>query len=148
MDELSRSTYSLMQDPDGRIGAFNIIDPLTHAIIATVTTTDNVYTLTPPTAAGINALSNQKTAQEVAQGADLSRRPLFPVFLANPCRLRAIQPAWHGRRPERLHRLPGSSTTSRCAALPEPMIPPPAPPPGDRQGGYDSGSQTRRGCLG
>ena len=83
-------TYSLMQDPDGRIGAFSIIDPTTRAVIGTITTTDFVFTVTP-TVAGLNALSNPKTAQEIAQELAVAQA-LFPIFLANPANF-LTQPA-------------------------------------------------------
>ena len=105
-------TYSLMQDFDGRIGSFLIFDPVTRAVIGTITTTDTVYTVTP-TAAGLNALANPKTAQEIAQELAVAQA-LFPIFLANPANFAVPPPPDQPKAPP----APGSSTPPGGSSTP------------------------------
>lgn len=76
-------TYSLMADPDGHIGAFNILDTQTNAIIGSVSTTDTYTMVTPAANFTVLAQIVQKTPEMVQQELAIAQM-LFPIFLANP----------------------------------------------------------------
>ena len=76
-------TYSLMADPDGHVGSFNILDRTTGAIIGTVTATDTSFVVTPTANLGILATQVGKTPEQIAQELSVAQA-LFPIFLANP----------------------------------------------------------------
>ena len=76
-------TYSLMADPDGHIGSFNILDRTTGAIIGTISTTDTTFVVTPSANLGVLAQQLDKTPDQIAQELAVAQA-LFPIFLANP----------------------------------------------------------------
>ena len=76
-------TYSLMRDPDGHIGSFNILDRQTGAIIGTVTTTDTMFVLTPSANLGLLASQIDKTPNQIVQELAVAQA-LFTIFVANP----------------------------------------------------------------
>lgn len=76
-------TYSLMADPDGHVGSFNILDRTTGAIIGTISTTDTTYVVTPSANLGILATQTGKTPEQIAQELAVAQA-LFPIYLANP----------------------------------------------------------------
>jgi len=139
--QIVSATYSLMQDPDGRIGAFNIINRVTGAIIASVTTTDNIFTLTP-TAAGVDALSNPKTAQDIAEEL-ANAQTLFPMFLSNPANFTPQPPQSPNPQPQ-TPGSPGSSTPPNDLLPPPPLQTPPIQQP-DNHGGLEPGNGSSGG---
>jgi VCBS repeat-containing protein len=76
-------TYSLMRDPDGHIGSFNVLDRTTGAIIGTITTTDTTFVVTPSANLGVLANQLNKTPEQIALELNVAAN-LFPIFLANP----------------------------------------------------------------
>ena len=76
-------TYSLMTDPDGHIGSFNLIDKVSGAIIGTITTTDTSFVITPTANLGVLATQVNKTPELVQQELAIAQ-VLFPIFLSNP----------------------------------------------------------------
>jgi Ca2+-binding RTX toxin-like protein len=76
-------TYSLMVDPDGHVGSFNLIDKVTGAIIGTITTTDTTFVITPTANLGVLATQLDKTPEQVQIELGIAQ-VLFPIFLSNP----------------------------------------------------------------
>ncbi len=74
-------TYSLMTDPNGNVGAFQVLDRVTGAVIANVTSTGSVLNVTP--AANFQVLA-QETAKSPAQVQQelAAAGILFPVYQA------------------------------------------------------------------
>ncbi|MGZ5834691.1 MAG: tandem-95 repeat protein [Xanthobacteraceae bacterium] len=81
---------SLLTDPDGHVGGFNLINRLTNVVMRSVTTTDSIVIMTP--AAGtMTTQVRSKSPEQVAQ--DLNdAQVLFPIFLANAANFNANVP--------------------------------------------------------
>ena len=77
------STISLMTDPNGGSGGLNVYDKTTGLIIATISVTNSIFTLTPTATLGVLAQQTNKTPEQIAQELQIAQI-LFPIFLANP----------------------------------------------------------------
>jgi hypothetical protein len=75
--------FSLMADPDGHVGSFDIIDRQTGVIIGRITSTSSSFTVTPSANLGLLSQQLNKTPEQIAQELAIAQ-VLFPVFLANP----------------------------------------------------------------
>jgi VCBS repeat-containing protein len=100
-------TYSLMADPDGHIGAFNILDTTTNTIIGAVSTTDSAVIITP--VANLIPLAQiiQKTPEIIQQELAIAQL-LFPIFLSHPINFANAQ------QPDLQPRAAGSNTNSEA----------------------------------
>jgi VCBS repeat-containing protein len=76
-------TYSLMADPDGHIGSFNLLDKTTGAIIGTISATDTMFVITPSANLSVLAQQLDKSPEQVQQELAIAQM-LFPIFLSNP----------------------------------------------------------------
>ncbi len=74
-------TYSLMTDPNGNVGAFQVLDRVTGAVIGNVTSTGSMLTVTPAANFQVLATYTDKTPAEVQQEL-AAAQILFPVYQA------------------------------------------------------------------
>jgi len=140
-------SYSLMTDPDGHVGSFQIIDRTTGAIIGTITSTDSTFTVTPTANLGVLAQQTQKSPAEVAQELSVAQA-LFPIYLANPANFgnqnvapQNVQP----QSPGDSHGSPGLPGGGSTQPLPDPhsgYIPMP-----DNGGGNSGGGGNHNGPI-
>ncbi|HEY4691783.1 MAG TPA: Ig-like domain-containing protein, partial [Anaerolineae bacterium] len=79
-------TYSLMTDPDGRIGSFQVLDRVTGAVLATVASTGTLLSLTPTATLQVLAQETQKTPAQIQTELAVAQI-LFPIFLSNPANI-------------------------------------------------------------
>ena len=75
--------YSLMADPDGHIGLFDVLDSAGN-IIGTISTTDSTFHVTPAgPSLSLMSQTLQKTP-EIIQAELAVAQVLFPIYLSNP----------------------------------------------------------------
>jgi len=129
--------FSLMADPDGKVGSFNIIDRATGVIIGTVNTTSTSFTVTPSANLGVLAQQINKTPEQVAMELAIAQN-LFPVFLANPANFQSQNP--QDQQPKSPS-TPGSSSSPPGGSTPGlPDTSPPNQVPGNGGPGQNGGT--------
>ena len=74
-------TYSLMTDPNGNVGAFQVLDRVTGAVIGNVTSTGSVLSVTPAANFQVLAQETGKSPAQVQQEL-AAAQILFPVYQA------------------------------------------------------------------
>ncbi len=73
--------YSLMADPDGHIGAFDILDRAGN-VVGTLRTTNSTVVVTPANQTLLT--QTQQKTPEIIQAEIAVAQVLFPIFLSNP----------------------------------------------------------------
>ena len=74
-------TYSLMTDPNGNVGGFQVLDRVTGVVIASVTSTGSVLNVTPAANFQVLAQETAKSPAEVQQELNAAQI-LFPIYQA------------------------------------------------------------------
>jgi VCBS repeat-containing protein len=74
-------SFSLMPDPDGHVGLFQVLDRVTGIVIGTVSTTANVFNVSPAPGFQVIAQESPKAAAQV-QAELAAAQILFPVYQA------------------------------------------------------------------